>query len=426
MAGLVKYAWWNARTPLRRDAVRILEAGLAAVETKSVINRLVSVEGDTLTVAGEEYDLSRIQRLIVIAIGKAAFDAGCALEAILGDRINAGFVLDVKGGHLRHLACRIGTHPFPSETNTAATTEITELLKSATEDDLVLMVVSGGGSALLCQPTDLSCADLSLLTKTMMAKSATIQELNVVRKHTSDVQGGQLAAMAHPARVVSLIFSDVPTDDWSVVASGPTYLDTTTAADAQAILEKYELLKSCRLPHCELKETPKDPALFARVRNVEAVSNKEAVLAMKQEAERLGYNARVFGTQIVGEAREVGVRLAEEAAPGEAVIAAGETTVTLLGTGTGGRNQELALGALEHLPEDALLLSCASDGIDNGPMAGAWVDAGVRAAAARKKLDPTAYLATNDSFAFFKKAGGHIQTGRTGTNVSDLMLVLRK
>lgn len=425
MAGFVKNAWWLGRTPLRRDALRILEAGLAAVETRAVIKRLVSLEGDRLMIAGETYDLSKVNRLLLVAIGKAAFEAGSALESVLGSRITAGFVLDVKGGHLRRMLSRVGTHPFSSETNKNATAEIVALLNGARADDLVLMVVSGGGSALLCQPTDLSCANLELITKTLMAKGASIEELNVVRKHTSDVLGGQLMAIAHPARVVSLIFSDVPTNDLSVVASGPTFLDTTTVAEAQAVLDKYDLLSACQLPSCHLKETPKDPALFAHVRNVRAVANAEAVEAMRTEATRLGYQARVLSDSFTGEARNVGERLAKEALPGEAVIAAGETTVTLLGSGKGGRNQEVALGALARIPEDGLVLSCASDGVDNGPMAGAMVDARLRAAVARKKMIPAAFLATNDAFAFFKKAGGHIRTGHTGLNVSDLMLALR-
>ncbi len=425
MGGFVKRSWWLGRTTLRRDALRILEAGLAAVETRTAIKRLVSVEGDRLVIAGEPYNLSKVRRLLVVAIGKAAFEAGKTLERILGPRIAAGFVLDVKGGSLRRLLCRVGTHPFSSEVNKHATAEIVSLLKDATAEDLVLMVVSGGGSALLCQPTDLSCADLELITKAMMAKGATIEEMNTVRKHTSDVLGGQLMAVAHPARVVSLVFSDVPTDDLSVVASGPTYADQTTAADAQAVLDKYELLKVCRLPACNLKETPKDPALFSHVRNVRAVSNAEAVDAMRGEAFRLGYHARVLSTALTGEARDVGVRLAEEVKPGEALIAAGETTVTLLGSGKGGRNQEVALGALSRVPEDALVLSCASDGMDNGPVAGAIADARVRETAGRKKLDPAAYLSTNDSSAFFTKAGGQIKTGKTGMNVSDLLLALR-
>lgn len=425
MAGFVKGTWWLGRTALRRDALRILEAGLAAVETKSAITRLVSLEGDRLVIAGTTYDLSQIDRLFVVAIGKAAFDAGCALEGVLGNRITKGFVLDVRGGNLRHLTCLVGTHPFPTQANVEAAGEIAELLRDATERDLVVMVVSGGGSSLLCQPTNLSCGELSLLTKTLMAKGATIQEVNVVRKHTSDLQGGQLAALAYPARVVSLIFSDVPGDDLSVVASGPTFLDETTIADAQAVLDKYELLKVCRLPACQLKETPKDAALFSHMRNVCAVSNAAAVEAMQTEATRLGYHPRVVSTALVGEARKVGAQLAEDVQPGEAVIAAGETTVTLLGTGKGGRNQELALGALSRVPENGLVLSCASDGIDNGPNAGAMADALVRAKATRKKLDPTAYLAQNDSTTFFQRAGGLLVTGNTGLNVSDLMLVLR-
>ena len=426
MPGFIKNARSLGTTKLRRDALAVFEAGLRAVHTPSAVRRMVSREGDVLTVGGEREDLSKARNVYVVAIGKAAFDAAKELEKILGDRITDGIVLDVKGGRLKHMTSRVGTHPFPSVVNRRATGEIVALLKEAGEGDLVIMVVSGGGSALLCWPTELTCSDLALLTRAMMAKGATIEELNTMRKHTSDVLGGQAAAIAFPARVIGLIFSDVPSNDLSMVASGPTFLDPTTVEDAQALLNKYDLLRVCRLPSCKLQETPKDPKVFSHVRNVLAVSNEAAAQAMHGEAERRGYRARILSTTLAGEAREVGQRLAREAAPGEAVIAAGETTVTLLGNGgKGGRNQELALGALEDVPEDGLVASCASDGIDNTPAAGAIADARTRASAARKRLDPSAYLARNDSFHFFKAAGAQIRTGVTGMNVSDLMLALR-
>lgn len=425
MPGFVKNARALARTKLRRDALAILEAGLKAIDTRAAVKRAVSRRGTKLTVSGVVYDLARFKRVYVIAIGKAAFDAASELERILGSRITDGLVLDVKGGKLKRLASVVGTHPLPSPTNMKATGEIMALLKDARENDLVLMVVSGGGSALLCWPTELTCDQMALLTHAMMKKGATVEEMNTVRKHTSDILGGQAAALAHRAQIVGLIFSDVPSNDLSMVASGPTFLDATTVGDASGVLKKYDLLKACKLPACNLKETPKDSAAFAHVRNVLVVSNVIAAEAMRGAAEKRGYDARILTTTLSGEARDAGAMLAGEAKPGEAVIVAGETTVTVRGEGIGGRNQELALGALASVPEDGLVLSCASDGIDNSPAAGAIADTVTRAMVAKSHLDAKGSLAHNNSYPFFAKTDAHILTGVTGMNVSDLALALR-
>ena len=421
----------NARalssTPLRRDALAILEAGLKTVETSAAVRRAVRRDGDRLKIGSRAYRLSRFKNVYLVAIGKAAFDASMELEKILGKRLIDGLALDVKGGALARVASRVGTHPYPSLQNMKATGEIMALLKHAEADDLVIAVVSGGGSAMLCWPTQLTCKELSSLTEMLMRKGAAIQEMNTVRKHTSDIQGGQLAQLAYPARVAGLIFSDVPGDDLSTVASGPTFLDPTTKADAARVLAKYDLLKACRLPRCELKETPKEAKLFDHVANTQVVSGAQAVEAMKEEARRLGYRPRVFSAAVTGEAREVGERFARSVKPGEALIAAGETTVTISGKGgEGGRNQALALSALPLVHDDALVLSCATDGIDHTPAAGAIADLVTREAAKRKGLDPERSLSRHDEFPFFSAAGAHILTGVTGMNVSDVMLGLRR
>ncbi|TAK04072.1 DUF4147 domain-containing protein [Patescibacteria group bacterium] len=410
----------------RRDALAVLEAGLRAIDTRAAMREAVSREGRMLTVRGRRFDLSRFGRTFVIGIGKAAYEAAAALEGILGERLTDGIVLDVKAGKLKRLKSIAGSHPLPSPANVRATGEIIGLVKSLRPDDLLIVIASGGGSALLCWPHALTCDQVSMLTAALMREGADIHETNTVRKHVSEILGGQLAALAAPATVLGLVFSDVPGDDISQVASGPTVLDQTTIDDARRIMDRYDPLKACKLPACELRETPKDPALFQRVTNVLILGNRTALAAMEEEGERRGYVVRVHGTAVSGEARQVGATLAGLPQPGEMVIAGGETTVTVRGSGRGGRNQELALGALSHVPDDGLVLSCASDGIDNGPVAGAFADATVRDAARKKKLDPDAFLARNDSSSFFKKAGGQIMTGHTGSNVSDLMIALRR
>lgn len=410
---------------LRRDALTVLRAGIDAIRTKDAVRRTISIRRGSIVSGGKTLRLRDYRRVFVIGIGKASAEAAETLEGMFGDRIDGGVVLDVRKARTRRVRGMAGTHPFPSMDNMRATGEIMAILKQLDSRDLVIAVVSGGGSALLCWPYQLKCDDVSLVTRTLMQKGADIREVNTVRKHLSEILGGQFARLAYPATILSLIFSDVPGDDIGMVASGPTVLDRTTVADAEAVMAKYDLLRACRLPDCELRETPKDPVFFERVTNVLAVSNALAAEAMEREAARLGYRPRIHSLELVGEARDVGRVLAGLPDAGEMVIAAGETTVTVRGKGKGGRNQELALGALPFVSEDGLVLSCASDGADNSSVAGAVADAEVRRRAARLRLKPQSFLDRNDSLAFFARAGGSIKTGLTGANVSDLMLAAR-
>jgi glycerate-2-kinase len=410
---------------LRRDALAVLRAGLRAIKTRDAVRQACRLHGEILTVGKKRFDLARYRRIFVIGMGKASLESAKELEDLLGDRITDGIVLDVKRSKLRRIKSVAGTHPLPSVANMRATGEIMAILKQVDSRDLVITIVSGGGSALLCWPFELKCDDLSLVFKALMAKGATIAETNIVRKHLSEILGGQFARLAYPATVLGLIFSDVPGNDIGVIASGPTVLDSSTIADAERIIVKYDLLRSCKIGGCNLRETPKDPSLFKRVTNVLVVSNAIAIDAMVREAKSRGYTTRVLSTELTGEARDVGRRLAAEAKPGEMVLAGGETTVTVRGKGKGGRNQELALGALRCVLNDVLVLSCASDGIDNSPAAGAIADKETVAHANRHRLNPEFYLERNDSFSFFKRTGDQIITGITGANVSDLMLSAR-
>jgi len=231
--------------------------------------------------------------------------------------------------------------------------------------------------------------------------------------------------LAHPATVVGLVFSDVPGDDLSVVASGPTVLDTTTVEDAKRIINRCRLFEECKVPTCEPVETPKDPVYFKKVQNFLLVSNQIAVKAMQGQAKKLGYSDRLYSRQLTGEAQKVGSELVQAVQGGEALIAAGETHVVVRGNGKGGRNQELVLGALSKLPSDTLISSVASDGIDNTPAAGAFADQELLDLIEKRQLDPKTALQNNDAYNFFKPLKCQIKTGKTGANVSDLMLVLR-
>lgn len=413
------------KTRARRDALAIVEAGLAAVSTDKAIKNKLKRKGNKLAVGGRVYDLAAYDHVYVIGFGKASYAAAVALEALLGARITGGIVLDVKGGKLKRIKSLVGTHPLPSLKNVREAGEILALLEKADSNDLIIAVVSGGGSALLCRPYGLKCSELALVTQTLMRRGADIRETNTVRKHLSEILGGQFARLAYPATVLGLIFSDVPGDELDMIASGPTVMDTTTVDDAAKVLAKYDIIKSCSLPGCDLRETPKDKIFFKRVHNVLVVANGVAAEAMKAESLKRGYKARILSTCLQGEARSVGRRLATLPDAGEAVIAAGETTVTVAGKGIGGRSQELALASLEHIVDGTVVVACASDGHDNSPAAGALADQKLIETAARLNLSQRKYLANNDSFTFMKKVGGQILTGETGINVSDLMLSLR-
>ena len=414
-----------ATTGLRRDALAIVEAGLRAVETRAAVHQVVSLKQDVLKIGDKTFHLKSFRRVFVVGIGKAAFEAAKALEEILGDRIQDGIVLDVKQGKLKRMKSIAGTHPFPSYENIRATGEIMGLLKAVDSQDLVIAIISGGGSALLCWPHQLESEDVAAMTRVLMQKGATIHEMNTVRKHTSEIQGGQFVRLAYPATIAGLIFSDVPGDELSLVASGPTFLDTSTAKDAKRILEKYHVLSMCKIPECHLVETPKDPSFFARVSNMSIVSNARATAAMMKHAKTLGYKPVLYSNKLEGEAHEKGKMFAELVKPGEVLIAGGETTVQVHGNGHGGRNQEFVLGAFSSMGDNTLVLSCASDGIDHSSVAGAFMDMGVRAKAKTLGLKPEAYLTKNNSYAFFQKTKSFLDTGVTGMNVSDLMLAIR-
>ncbi|EKD33157.1 MAG: hypothetical protein ACD_76C00081G0003 [uncultured bacterium] len=411
---------------LRLDALSILGAGLLAIDSQEAVKRSVKIQDNTLIVQRKKFDLSKFDRVFVVGFGKCSCDAALAIENVLGkERITDGIVLDVKKRTLSCVRAFEGTHPHPSFQNVRATHEILNMLKGVGERDLVIVIASGGGSALLCDPYNLRCVDLQRINQALFKAGANISEINTIRKHISLIHGGQLARIVYPATVVGLIFSDVPGNALDMVASGPTVRDTTTVTDAQKLLKKYKIAEVCGLSVCELTETPKEKLYFDNVYNFLICSNTDALTNMAREAKKLGYKAKILTDKLQGEARKVGLKLIKDSKKGQALIAGGETTVTIKGTGSGGRNQELVLGAISAIKQGQIIASIASDGIDNTPVAGALADNELIASAKKKRIDPKRYLLQNNSFEFFKKAGGYIVTGPTGSNVSDLVLVLR-
>ena len=436
---------------LRRDALDILLTSLNAVDPRKAVRRSLTLVDGRLSIDGEELDLRRFSEVLVIGGGKASGAMAEAIEGLLGDRISGGYINVLKGTesnyNLDSIMVNGASHPVPSEQGVRGVEEMLSLVEDAAEDTLVLVLISGGGSALMTLPADdVPLDDAKRLTELLLRSGAAIDELNAVRKHISAVKGGQLARRLYPATVLSLILSDVVGDRLDTIASGPTAPDTTTFQDALDVLKRRglwsETPESIRLRlesglKREIDETLKPgDAAFDRVHNIVIGGNSTAANAALERARSLAYNSVLLSTSVEGEASQVGAGFAEMVqgiaergnpiGPPAAVVAGGETTVTVKGSGSGGRNQELALSACLGIRGlDALIATLATDGID-GPTeaAGAVVDGSTLSRGLTLGLDVERHLRDNDSYTFFKALGDALMTGPTGTNVNDLTLIL--
>jgi glycerate 2-kinase len=441
-------AWTRAR--LRRTAARILAAGLEAADPAALVRRNLKKHKDFLLAGGGRYRLGR-GRLVVVAAGKAASGMTAAAERVLGGAMNAGLAVDTsRAADLRKTRLLVAGHPLPDARGLAAAAEIETLARGLGRDDILLILLSGGASALLPAPVEgVTLAEKARVTRLLLRSGAEIGELNTVRKHLSRLKGGGLARLASPARVVALLLSDVVGDDLSTIASGPTVPDPTTHADARGVLVRrrlWRLVPASVRRHLDegsrglLAETPKpgDP-LFTRVRTRIVGGNRMSVLAAARRARRLGLATHVLTCRLQGEAREVGRVLASlmrgsviagrPLGRGVCLLAGGETTVSVRGTGRGGRNQELVLGAVSTLatvPRSSVVAALGTDGVDGmSDAAGAVADDQTTLRARVLGLPPPeAFLADNDSSAFFAALGDLIVTGPTGTNAGDIVVLL--
>jgi glycerate 2-kinase len=431
---------------LRRQALRIFGAAVKAVAPAEAVLRHVKLRGDTLIAGRRRYRLNAFANIYVIGAGKAGARMAQAIERLLGPRVTAGLV-NVKYSHcarLRRIQLNECGHPVPDRNGELGAARIAQIALQAGPNDLVVCLVSGGASALLPLPAPpVTLQEKQETTRLLLHCGADIHEINCIRKHISLVKGGQLARLAYPATVLTLILSDVIGDDLDVIGSGPTVPDRTTFADAKAILDKYALWAKTptgvreRLS-ADAPETPKpgDP-IFANVRNLIVGSNGLAVDAAVREARALGFRTMVLSTFVEGEAREVArvhAAIAKEIRaagrplkPPACLISGGETTVTIHGTGLGGRNQEFTLAAALGIAglEGVVILSAGTDGTD-GPTdaAGAIADGTSLERAKLKGLNAIGFLVNNDSYRFFDPLGGLIRTGPTGTNVADIQIIL--
>ncbi|MCL1817335.1 MAG: glycerate kinase [Spirochaetaceae bacterium] len=455
-------------TDVRKDLSEIFQASLERVDPYMMLKDRMSLKGKNLTIKtdGEtlSWDLGKYTRILVLGAGKATAKMALAVEEILGDRISEGHIA-VKPGHTENLArvkMIMAGHPVPDAGSVEAGTTIARLCKEADEKTLIFNLISGGGSALLSFPYAwddaeghhaLTLEDKQATTKALLACGANIKEINCIRKHLSGIKGGRLAQLSWPAESVNLILSDVVGDRLDSIASGLAVPDNSTYEEALRLVKKFDI--AGKLPPLAWKvlqmgaegkipETPKkgDPS-FGNVRNILIGSNYGALLAAERKAKELGYTTIVLSSEVTGEAREAArfyMGIARDVAKHElavkkpaCVIAGGETTVTLRGSGKGGRNQEMALsflGEIEADPDNSegiWFLAASTDGND-GPTdaAGAFADTEVLAAGKAAGLEIQDYLAANDSYHYYDKIGFLCKTGPTNTNVCDVQLTVIK
>ena len=410
----------------RKVVLQLIETAYNSVSPHEVFKQNFAFQNNQLTIQGKNYDLSQFERVFILGFGKGSALMCKIIEETMGDKITDGFVIDVVEQTFTKLHGTLGTHPLPSQENFDFTKNAIEHLSSLTEKDLVLITTCGGGSVMFEAPHALDLTHVTDMNKALLACGATISEMNAIRKHISRVKGGGLAKILYPATTVNLIFSDVPGNDLSVIASGPLVKDPTTIDEAKSIYEKYELQTKTSVTPSDFVETPKEDKYFEKVSNVLMLSNLTALNAMEKKARELGYETFVMTDRLQGDSRTMGEKLINETPNGHILLAGGETTIKITGNGKGGRNQALILCSLPHIKGDTVIASFGSDGWDFYYYAGAIADHDTLKKVEDMHIDVNEYLSDDNSYGFFEKVGDGIDTGKQESNVSDLFIVLKK
>ncbi len=425
---------------LRAKVLDIIEASINSVIPENLIKKYVSLFDGTIKIG--TMTMRNVKRVIVIGAGKATYNMAYALEQILGNRIDKGAINVPYGDYARLSKIDIfqASHPVLDSNTLKGTSKILNLLKDLNTDDLVICLISGGASSLLeLLPDSISLTDLQQLNNILLDSGANITEFNTVRKHVSLVKGGKLAALAQPARCVSLILSDVPGNDLAMIGSGPTVFDNTTNADAYNILKKYGLTEKVPESITSYLKKPNIPVLKnGKTSNILIGTNYTACKTAAITAKKMGYKSLILSTSMEGESKVLGAMIANIAneckqkhvplKPPCALIIGGETTVDIgKEKGIGGRNLEFVLGALLKLVHDPgiVIASVGTDGIDGtSKYAGSIGDESTIEKAIQIGLDPEKFLAMHDTSSFFEQLNDAIYTGKTNTNVSDLRIIL--
>lgn len=433
----------------RQKAINIFTSAIAAVQPAQLLQQHLAVTNPALLISGQTIPKNTFKHLYIIGAGKAAAAMALHAEKILGDYLTAGLVTTKYGHSLptKKITIKEAAHPVPDQNGVAAVAQTLQLLKQVTKEDIVICLISGGASALWCDvPPGITLAEVQATFDQLIRSGAGISDINTVRKHLSGIKGGQLLRRCNGARVFALIISDVPGDDLSVIASGPTVADSSTFQDACNILSKYQLwhaLPQSVRTHLEqgvqgtIAETPKpgDP-LFSRVTNTIIGNNQIALQAAAQQAATVGYHTQIIPQLITGDATAAAKELVAQALACKGnkpvcILQGGETTVQVTGQGKGGRNQHFVLAALNelnqlsHEKENMIILSGGTDGTD-GPTdaAGGVVDAMTLAMASQQQLNIASYLKDHDAYHFLQQTNSLLITGPTQTNVMDIMMAI--
>lgn len=410
----------------RKVVLELIESAFASIQPNVIFDNHFSLVDKTLTIQDKTFNISEFNRVILLGFGKGSALMCKILEEKLGETLTEGFVIDVVEQSFQKLKSTLGTHPLPSQANFDFTENVIAKLGNLSEKDLVIITTCGGGSVLFEKPHTLTLDQMIDTNKALLKSGATISEMNAVRKHLSKIKGGGLAKILYPATTINLLFSDVPGNDLSVIASGPLVKDRTSINEATQILEKYSLQSNGIFSSSDFVETPKDNKYFEKVHNILFLSNHTALNAMEKKARQLGYNSFVLTDSLQGDAHEIGEKLISQTQSGQILLAAGETTVKVTGGGKGGRNQTLVLSSLPHITDGTVIASFDSDGWDFYELAGAIADTDTIKKIADMGLDANSFLQDDNSYGFFEKVGDGILTGKLESNVSDLFIVFKK
>ncbi len=411
----------------RKIVLELAETAFASIAPKEVFKTNFILKDNALTIQNKVYDLSKFERVFLLGFGKGSAGNCKMVEEHLGDHLTEGYVIDVvEDEHFKKLHYTKGTHPLPSQENFTFTAHAIEKLEHATEKDLVIIVTCGGGSVLFEAPNTLSLERITEVNKALLQSGANITEMNAIRKHLSKVKGGGLAKILFPATVVNLIYSDVPGNDLSVIASGPLVKNTSSMKDVENIMKKYNLAEKAHLSMDDFVETPTDKKYFEKVSNVLMLSNLTALNAMEKKARELGYEVHVMTDRLQGDAEQLGEQLINETPFDQILLAGGESTVKVTGKGVGGRNQALVLNALKHIQGDTVIASFGTDGWDFTEFAGAIADKDTLKKVNQTHLNVQEFIDDDNSTRFFESEHDGIITGHLDSNVSDLYIVLRK
>jgi glycerate-2-kinase len=413
-----------ALTKERELLLKALNYGLEKIQPENYLKEKIKFYESVLEISGKTYDLENFENVYLIAYGKGSSLISKYLEENLGDFLKEGYVIDTKEADFKKIYFTLGTHPLPSKENLEFTEKVVKRFEGKLrENDLLIVITCGGGSVLFEKPAKIDLEEIIKINEELLKSGADIYEMNTVRKHLSLVKGGGLAKILYPAKIISLILSDIPGDDISFIASGPTVKDETTLKEAFETVRKFNL-KTVKEEW--LIETPKEDIYFENIDYFLLLSNKDILNEIKNFLKKEGFETEILTYTLSGNVKEIAEKFKSLKTENKIYLCGGETTVEVKGKGIGGRNQELVLWFLKFLkeePRNTIFISFNTDGIDNTEFGGALGDLLSLKKAEEMNLNIDEFLENNDSFNFFKKIDDGIITGKLSSNVSDIMIL---